>query len=111
MISESNILDAVGFSKDARQEMLFIYDHLDWEEEEIHFQLLQEKINWYLIFIQNGQEELSDEQKRLLKKVKRIYINIRFKYQPPEAFQDFLRVSRQQIAKLKKVDIIYKVTG
>ncbi|MHC2832857.1 DUF6572 domain-containing protein [Bacillus sp. F9_6S_D1_P_5] len=45
---------------------LTIFDALDWEDEEEHALLLQDKINTYLTFIENG--EIYDTVPELTKK-------------------------------------------
>lgn len=47
-------IDAIGTTTDGKIQ-LTISDHLDWQNEELHSELLQDKIFAYLEFIENGQ--------------------------------------------------------
>lgn len=53
-IEETSVIDFV--STDERGSVILtITDHLDWSSEEKHLLLLQEKINAYCQYIENGQ--------------------------------------------------------
>jgi len=55
-IEKSNIVDAVGIEKTTGDVVLTIADYLDWETSEAqHLELLQEKLNAYLRFIESGE--------------------------------------------------------
>lgn len=54
-ITETEVIDAMGISKDGKGLLLLLSDHLDWENEAEHLLLLQDKINAYLGFIESGQ--------------------------------------------------------
>ena len=47
-IAELNIVDAIGVDKKENALRMMISDHLDWEDKNIHLEILQEKINAYL---------------------------------------------------------------
>ena len=108
-ILDTKQLDAVGFSKDGRTEMLLLLDHLDWSEEYEHLKLLQEKLNSYLWFIESGQAEMRRPKRIIPRAVRQYVIDIRFKYPPSENCLKFLDVVRQQAAGLK-TEIRYQVT-
>ena len=59
---------------------LTVSDHLDWNEEEAHSQLLQDKIFVYLEFIESGQlvENYPDSIN------KDLIISVNFKFSPSE---------------------------
>jgi len=108
-ILDTKQIDATGFSKDGRSEMLLLLDHLDWSEEYGHLKLLQEKINNYLWFIESGQAEMRRPKRLIPRSVKHYVIDIRFKYPPTENCLKFLEVVRQKSADLK-TEIQYRVT-
>ena len=103
MILETDILDAVAFDEEARTELLAIYDHLDWENETEHLYLLQKKINSYLIFIQDGQLDLPQEQKKYLDRTNRIVIGIWFKHQPSRECLRFLKKTQRTVNNAKSL--------
>jgi len=109
MISETDILDAVAFDEEVRTELLVIYDHLDWNNEAEHLYLLQEKINSYLIFIQDGQLDLPQEQKKYLDYTNRIVIWIWFKHHPSKECLRFLNKTQRTINSAKSLAAKYLV--
>ena len=54
-IDELNKIDSIMTDKEKTAVYLLLSDHLDWEEEGEHLQLLQAKLNVYLDFIENGE--------------------------------------------------------
>ncbi|MGE7849547.1 DUF6572 domain-containing protein [Bacillus paramycoides] len=48
-------VDFMGYNKEEKIAYLIIADELDWTDEEKHIELLQEKINLYLGFIESGE--------------------------------------------------------
>jgi len=85
-------VDAAGKDKKENALRLMITDHLDWEHEDTHLEILQDKINAYLQYIESKQyvEKYSDE---FLK----FYIDIHFKEKITEKCVDFLRVVSEQL--------------
>lgn len=69
-----------------------ITDHLDWEHEDIHLEILQDKINTYLQYIE-GKQYLKQYGEDFLK----FYIDIHFKEKITEKCIDFLRVAEKQL--------------
>jgi hypothetical protein len=53
-VHESNIIDFVSSGKDGTV-TLSVADHLAWEDEPDHLYQLQEKLNCYMKFINNGE--------------------------------------------------------
>jgi hypothetical protein len=53
-VQESTIIDFISFDE-KKNVILTISDHLDWSEEHEHLVLLQEKVNTYCKYIENGQ--------------------------------------------------------
>ena len=86
-------VDAVGKDNNEKALRLMIADHLDWDNEDIHLEILQDKINAYLQYIENKQyaEMYGDE---FLK----FYIDIHFKEKITEKCLDFLRVVAEQLS-------------
>ena len=55
-IEKTNVVVAVGIEKSTGDVILTIADHLDWESSETeHLQMLQDKLNTYLRFIESGE--------------------------------------------------------
>lgn len=98
-IVELDKVDAVGKDKKESALRLMIADHLDWEHEDIHLEILQDKINSYLQYIESKQylEQYGDD---FLK----FYIDIHFKEKITEKCVDFLRVAAEQL-KLENIFI------
>jgi hypothetical protein len=54
-VIETDKIDAMGISKDGKDLLLMLADHLDWKDEAEHLSILQYKINSYLGFIEASQ--------------------------------------------------------
>jgi hypothetical protein len=56
-VDQPDKIDLFITDKDKAHVLLVITDHLDWEEfdEEFHLELLQDKLNAYLHFIEDGE--------------------------------------------------------
>ena len=108
-ILDTKQIDAIGFSKDGRTEMLLLLDHLDWTREYEHLKLLQEKMNSYLWFVESGQAETKRPKRVIPRAVKLFVIDIRFQHQPTDNCIKFLDAARRQAAELK-TEIQYRVT-
>lgn len=83
----------MGMSKDGAGLILMLADHLDWESEEAHLILLQDKINAYLAFIETEQytECYSDV-------IFNYYVvEIRFKFQATEKCVLFIEEINAQL--------------
>ncbi len=88
-------LDKVDFiSTDSNGDInLSISDHLEWDKENNHLYLLQEKINKYLSFIESG--EIKDHVQNI--NDKSIIISVVYKHKPNEMALGFLEKSKQTI--------------
>jgi hypothetical protein len=53
-VEDTAVVDFVSLDR-ADHVVLTVSDHLDWTEEQKHLELLQEKINTYCIYVENGQ--------------------------------------------------------
>jgi hypothetical protein len=58
-IEKTDIIDFVSIGKKTGVVNLTLVDPLDWSDEGCHLVLLQDKINTYLQFIENGEVEQS----------------------------------------------------
>lgn len=83
----------MGISKDKKSLILMLTDHLDWENEEDHLILLQDKINAYLGFIESGQylETYPDIT------FEHYFIDVRFKFEATENCLKFFEVTNTQL--------------
>lgn len=92
-VVETNKIDGAGKGKENGELMLLITDHLDWEDEYAHLEILQEKINAYLGFIESRQYEAIYPNDSFEKCV----IVIHFKYGISENCSKFLNVVSNQV--------------
>lgn len=86
-VEDKNVIDIITIDKEGMF-VLTISDHLAWDDQNEHLLLLQDKINSYLDFIENGQ--LADSYPE--KADEKIMIQIVFKYQPNKTAEEFLGV-------------------
>ncbi|KFF16541.1 DUF6572 domain-containing protein [Flavobacterium hydatis] len=91
-IEDKNLIDLISVDKQGIL-VLTISDHLKWDDKNEHLLLLQEKINIYLDFIENGQLDESYPDKA----DKKIMIQIVFKYQPNKTAEDFLEKAGETV--------------
>lgn len=62
-VEQTRVVDWMGLEKGTRHVCLTVVDDLDWNDEQGHLLVLQEKLNTYLAFIESGEvfERLLDE--------------------------------------------------
>lgn len=89
-IEDANVVDFITVDNESGDYWLSISDHLSWEKEAEHLLLLQEKVNSYLAFVENGELENGYPESRL----KNVVINIGFKYPPPALALQFIELAR-----------------
>lgn len=87
-IEKTNEIDAIGIDRDTGIVVLKIFDHLNWENEQYHLYLLQEKINSYLRFMES--KEIFDIYPDA--KNRKLNISISFKEKPSANGIKFLDV-------------------
>lgn len=102
-IENAGSVDGLGISKNDGKAVLTISDHLSWENEKIHFDLLERKIGSYLNFIKSGQlfEVLPNSQDR--------EVRIELIYQCPlsDMASTFLNAAKQQLQSMG-VELTYE---
>ncbi len=57
-ILDKDKIDIIGINKITDEVILTISDHLNWENELVHLEQLQDKLNTYIKFIEGGQIEI-----------------------------------------------------
>ena len=82
-IEDTQTVDAIGTEPDGTV-VLTISDHLEWNDK--HLQLLQEKLNCYLAFVESG--EINETYPAA--KDSDIKINVICKYEPTTDGKSFL---------------------
>lgn len=92
-ITETDQIDAIG--KDGDILKLMIIDFLDWKYEDMHLELLQDKINNYITFIEDKQYVKAYGDK-FIKKV----IDIHFEHGITANGIEFINAVSAQINKL-----------
>ncbi|MBQ8966710.1 DUF6572 domain-containing protein [Ruminococcus sp.] len=77
-IEKTDSIDSVAYDADKKMLAVMLVDGMDWEDEEIHLQLLKDKLNNYLLYIDTRQfdEKYPDTQ--------RIELRAAFLYELPE---------------------------
>lgn len=90
-ICDLDKVDAVGKDKKENALRMMLADHLDWEDEGIHLEILQDKINYYLQYITNKQY-LQDYGE-----IPKFIIVIFFKYPITDNCNKFIEVVSEQL--------------
>jgi hypothetical protein len=88
-VDETDKIDLLVTDREKTHVLLVIADHLDWEEfdEGYHLELLQDKINAYLHFIESDQLEKARPDLAGLP----VIIRVDAKYPPSEEAEKFYR--------------------
>ena len=91
-IEHSDKIDLIGTTEEEKV-ILTISDHLEWDNSGVHTQLLEDKIEAYLHFIESGQiyEDYPNSENSDLT------IFVALKYKPDEFGLDFLNRCREII--------------
>jgi hypothetical protein len=89
-VDNTSVIDSISLDKDGNV-VLTISDHLPWDDKNEHLMILQNKINAYLAFIENGEliENYPDADG------KPVVINIITKYLPTDNAEIFIKRTRQ----------------
>src|SRR5213592_4432253 len=93
-VESAEVVDFVSIERATSDVVLTISDHLDWTDEPGHRQLLEEKINAYLDFIESGQ--LLQQYPKA--KDRRVVIDIVMQYEPVSEARDFLTYTASIVA-------------
>lgn len=94
-VAQVGTIDWLSLGKEKRQITLTIVDDLDWNEENEHLLLLQEKLNAYLAFVESGDilshsERLGCDPKESIP----IQVSIVAKFEPSERARELLSYAR-----------------
>jgi hypothetical protein len=92
-VVEKKEIDGIGKSKDGSTLVFMIADHLEWDDEFWHLNILQDKINSYLEYIETNQ--FSDIYPN--DEFKFYHIEISFKYKITDKCKKFLETVQKQI--------------
>jgi len=86
-VENPKVVDFVSVENDGGPVVLTISDHLNWADAPGHIGALQEKVNWYLAFIESG--ELSEQYPQGTGRPVRI--NVVLKHAPSAKGEEFLK--------------------
>lgn len=97
-IDNPNVIDGMAIDKDRNALVLLLTDHLVWEGEDAlsefnHLNLLQDKINAYISFLESGQYKENYPAESFSMAV----IEIHFKYSITDNCEKFLNAVQNQI--------------
>lgn len=95
-IDKAGVIDHVAFSEKEQKAVLIISDHLDWEDENEHIRLFEQKISSYLTFIRSGQilESLPEAENLPIR------IELVQQYKPTDNAVHLLNSAKQQLAEM-----------
>ena len=96
ILLDSNVVDDIAtfVGEDGEERLaLLIKDKMDWSDEAKHVELLQEKINAYLGFIESKQYQ----ETYVGKEFSDITIELHFKHGVPDKCMRFLQYAAEQI--------------
>lgn len=85
-IEKTNEVDVIGIDTETDMVTLSIIDTLDWSDKSSHLELVQEKINSYLRFIESG--EINKSYPETVNR--KVGIKIAFMYQIPDVASEVI---------------------
>jgi hypothetical protein len=93
-VTDPKTIDLIGIDKTTGDLVLTIADHLAWTDSVMHQQVLQEKLNTYMAYLESGEvqehhPEWADRKRR---------ISVVLKYGPDEDGRRFLNAVERIIA-------------
>ena len=91
-VADLDKVDMMGFTEGGKCLRMVISDHLDWEDEEVHLWILQDKINAYLALLQDRKW-----RRRNARKAKYVEILVFFVHEMTENAKKFLQVVQDQL--------------
>src|SRR5687767_9058489 len=77
-VEQAKIVDVISIDPHTNEVILTISDHLEWDSDSFHLELLQDKLNAYLSFIKSG--EINQSYPKAIGR--RVVISIIAKYEP-----------------------------
>ena len=95
-ILEKDKVDGLATNNNGKTLMILLSDHLDWQDEEKHLLSLQDKINAYIVFIENKQYKSIYPDNTF----ENIIIEIHFKHKITNNCKKFINVVNEQIKSL-----------
>lgn len=87
-ICDLDKIDGMAMTIDKRGLALFLSDHMDWEEELIHLEILQDKINLYANYFED--KDYKNINKYKTYDFEYAIIDLYFKYSLPENAVKFI---------------------
>ena len=95
-IRNTRVVDWLGLEKGTGDVLLTVVDDEDWAKVQEHLELLQEKLNTYLAFIESGEvyESLEAEIGRAVSRTAAVKVSILAKYPAPARAQEFFRYAQ-----------------
>ncbi len=99
-IEQTDKVDGIGIDRKKNEVVLIISDHLSWDNENIHINLLEKKIDGYLNYIKSGQylDNFQDYYELPIR------FNLIFQHNPPKSVSKILQILTNQ---LKSVNILF----
>ena len=91
-IADLDKIDAMGISEDEQKLLLLITDHLNWEDVSIHLEILQDKINANVSYLESGQWKQDVPET-----VSSAVIQVSFLYDIPTECEKFLQAVQDQL--------------
>ena len=95
-VDETNKVDGMAIEEERRTLVLLLSDTLNWEDEYSHLNLLQDKINAYIAFVEERQFEMVYPDYDFEMAV----IEIHFQFEITEKCEKFLQVVQDQVGQM-----------
>jgi hypothetical protein len=92
-VEQPKVIDVISTDSKSGYVLLTVSDHLDWNDLDSHMMKLQEKLNYYLAFVESG--EILESYPSA--KGRSILIEVIFKHPPISEATEFLQKTKTVI--------------
>src|SRR5688572_11098013 len=94
----SNVVDQLGIERGTGHVLLILVDEEDWDDDDQHILLLQDKLNRYLAFIETGEVYETTIDGRSIPRGVPVKVRILAKREPTARGNEFLAFARETFA-------------
>lgn len=103
-VAEPNAIDFASVDKATGVANLTISDHLPWDDDDIHLEILQDKLNAYISFYESGQiyEKYPESKSRDIR------FSIVFKFAPPDDVVEYLTSAATGLREAHGIDLTWR---
>lgn len=99
-VTKTDVVDSIYLERETGRIVLALLDELDWSDELAHLQLLQEKLNTYLAYVEGGglEQQLEAGASGTVPPGTPVHVHIYARCPPTPKAQRFLQLAERTFA-------------